>query len=269
MSHFSVAIFTKNNPDSNQIDNILAPFWEEREVPPYVAETKEQAIARIREEIDEYAKTGCYAQWKKNPKKYEAEHPNSEHLYYLKNEFPKKLTFTDDDCYKEAIRYTSQGNIDHEGNLISTRNPDSKWDWYEIGGRWNKLLALKRDVTKGNPNYTNSALVSNIDFEAMREKAKREIEPFEDCFERQFYSSEYFNQMYPTKDNYINRKTTFSTFSVITPDGKWHEEGEMWWFGLSTSTPEESVKYINGYYETFVKPAISNGWFMTIVDCHI
>ena len=27
--------------------------------------------------------------------------------------------------------------IKQNGDLLSTYNPNSKWDWYTIGGRWN------------------------------------------------------------------------------------------------------------------------------------
>lgn len=32
--------------------------------------------------------------------------------------------------------------LDEHGNAMSTRNPDGKWDWYEIGGRWHGLLTV-------------------------------------------------------------------------------------------------------------------------------
>lgn len=28
-------------------------------------------------------------------------------------------------------------------------------------------------------------------------------------------------------------------------------------------------EYIDTYAENFIKPAIENGWYLTIVDCHI
>jgi len=65
---------------------------------------------------------------------------------------------------------------------ISTYNPHSKWDWYELGGRWNGFLKLKegtqgnncrrswanRDCEAGHCDETNK---KNIDVEGMRDSA--------------------------------------------------------------------------------------------------
>lgn len=31
------------------------------------------------------------------------------------------------------------------GNELSTYNPNSKWDWYSVGGRWRNSLLTKED----------------------------------------------------------------------------------------------------------------------------
>ena len=40
---------------------------------------------------------------------------------------------------------------DENDNLISHYNPDSRWDWYSIGGRWSGFLPLKDRDEEGNP----------------------------------------------------------------------------------------------------------------------
>ena len=162
----------------------------------------------------------------------------------------------------------------------STYNPKSKWDWYEIGGRWSGLLKLKdgKSGKKGEPAYGctpaeadeyDSCLTSDLNFEAMKQARYTQMESFENCWEKKFYKPEYFNRMYPSEYIYIKTKTTFGTHSVITPDGNWHSCGEMGLFGCSSETPEEKQTFIDSYYEMFIKPAIENGWYITIVDCHI
>ena len=32
--------------------------------------------------------------------------------------------------------------LNEDINVLTTYNPQSKWDWYEIGGRWSGLLIL-------------------------------------------------------------------------------------------------------------------------------
>ena len=60
MSHFITLVFTKENGKS--VDELLAPFVENIEYAPYVVYTKEQAIAEIRKEIEDY-KNGLYARY--------------------------------------------------------------------------------------------------------------------------------------------------------------------------------------------------------------
>ena len=125
---------------------------------------------------------------------------------------------------------------------LSTYNPDSKWDWYEIGGRWQGMLILKKHANgfRGSPIFKeiskdyDGAFVRDIDFEAMRK-----------------------------------REAIFSTYAVVTPDGKWHEPGKMGWWGMPFATPKSERKWHRGYYDRFIKPAIENNWYMVIVDCHI
>jgi hypothetical protein len=74
-----------------------------------------------------------------------------------------------------------------DGKLIKAvnrTNRDSKWDWYQIGGRWSGFLKLKDGSTGEHgerswtnageeiaSNYCDSALKRDIDFEGMRNDA--------------------------------------------------------------------------------------------------
>jgi len=59
----------------------------------------------------------------------------------------------------------------------------------------------------------------------------------------------------------------FSTYAVLTPDGEWHEPGQMGWWGMSHASQEDE-KLWDEAYENFLKEADPN-WTITIVDCHI
>lgn len=55
--------------------------------------------------------------------------------------------------------------VDEDGLYeMTTYNPDSKWDWYEVGGRWAGHLKLKGGVNGG----VNQAKAGDIDWEATR-----------------------------------------------------------------------------------------------------
>lgn len=64
-------------------------------------------------------------------------------------------------------------------------NPNRKWDWYTVGGRWTGFFKLKEGAKcevgsagimteRAKPGYADSALKGDIDFEAMRDAAGEE-----------------------------------------------------------------------------------------------
>ena len=68
--------------------------------------------------------------------------------------------------------------------LVRRTNPNAKWDWWTVGGRWSGFLAPKAtavDVEKGQPGLMGSqanpkgvdvAMKRDVDFEGMREDAR-------------------------------------------------------------------------------------------------
>lgn len=65
----------------------------------------------------------------------------------------------------------------------STYNPDSKWDWYSVGGRWTGFFKLKKDKTgetgecglmtaPAEEGTADILLKGDVDFEAMEEEAR-------------------------------------------------------------------------------------------------
>lgn len=155
MSHFLTLVFTKK--DGKTAEELLAPFDEHIEYAPYVKYTKEQAVAEIRKANEEY-KNGLYAEYLANPKEYEENCNNKCHIAYLKNVFPKRLNWTDDECYAEMKKYFSDDMIRPNGDLLSTYNPKAKWDYYCIGGRWHKCLKTF------NGEQVNTAYVKEVDW---------------------------------------------------------------------------------------------------------
>lgn len=155
MSHFITLVFTKE--EGKTVDELLAPYDEDIVVAPYIKYTREQAIAKTRREIEGY-KNGTYAKYLADPEKYAEDCSNEAHLQYLREEFPKKLNWTDEECYEDVASWYEDEDKDEQGNLYSTYNPNSKWDWYSIGGRWNGYLK-----TLSGEN-TNEDYVSEIDW---------------------------------------------------------------------------------------------------------
>ena len=152
MSHFAVYVFT--NKDGRDIDELLAPYDEEIVCAPYIVYTRQQAIEKVREEINDFKNSSIYQDFLRDPDTYKQNCENEDHIKYLEEEFPKKMKWTDDECYEDLKRWYEEDMIDEDGNLLSTYNPNSKWDWYEIGGRWSKEL-INKEGKNTDIDYAN------------------------------------------------------------------------------------------------------------------
>lgn len=273
MSHYSVMVLTDEN---TQVDELLAPFDEEIIVEPYIKMTKQQIIEEQKKEIEDYRTTGCYAKYLENPELYKEKHKNNpEHLNYVENIFPKKLSFTDEELYQDYIQYYGADEITEDGSIISTYNPKSKWDWYVEGGRFSNMLKLKEDGS-----LVNSAYAREIDFSVIQEDYNNAIRFWEVYVEGQepqteeeksyisYIRKEYYIDRYKAKENYAKHCATIHTYAVLTPDGNWFEPGKMGWFGVSHAKVEEEIEFEKNF-DKYIQMAIENDWMITIVDCHI
>lgn len=70
------------------------------------------------------------------------------------------------DKYPDAITWVKEyeGLVQQDGDWGYFHNPDAKWDWYIVGGRWSGFLILKDGCR------ANEALVKDVDWEAMRKE---------------------------------------------------------------------------------------------------
>lgn len=181
-----------------------------------------------------------------------------------------------DDCPKEYLEFfeDEECEVDDEtGKKGYWENPNRKWDWYQVGGRWKELLKLK------DGSFADQAKVSDLDLSIDEESYNHAsrfwevvvenspispLENPEDFFN--LYKREYYIDQFGSKEVYALNYATFQTFAVITPEGKWFEKGEMGWRGVDSSTNESRKEYKQIFNE--VLEANSNS-FITVVDCHI
>lgn len=261
MSHFSVAVFTD---EYTTVEDLLEPFDEGIKVEKYIALSKEEIIKKEKEHIKFLKK--IYKEYMKDKRKYRREHINNiNHLRFVKT-IPSIAKWNDKKIYKNAIKYYSEEEISKDGGIYSTYNPDSKWDWYEIGGRWSNRLIIN---DKNNEIlHVNYAKVKDIRWDLMKENIKKHLPSYEKAKKENEWRKEDFLRKYPTEQSYIEGCTRFYTYAVLTPDGEWYEPGKMGWWGISSATPEEEEKFERNYEEKFIKTADPE-WFLTIVDCHI
>lgn len=241
MSHYTVAVFHREGQD---IDWLLAPYDENISVAPYVRFTREQAI--------QY----CRDRWREE---------------YLEGK-------SDDDLWQDVA--ADYDNLtDADGNIYSTYNPNSKWDWYQEGGRWGGMLRLKPEARERlGYDTADEARVGDIDFSPDKDEYDGALRFWDVVVDGKpqedgeniwtIYNPDYFRDRYGDRETYARLTSQFSTFAVVTPDGIWQEKGEMGWFGCSDETHEESRDWDEHYQERFIDAADPN-WILTIVDCHI
>lgn len=266
MSHFSVAVFTK--PNGKSLEELLAPYSENLDVESYIYKTRDDIIQEGLKYKDNI-KAG-----KTQISKYNKDIFNANDI---------------DALFKAVCEYYEY-EPDENGNVWSTYNPDSKWDWYSIGGRFpGKLKSNNGQHGEGSAFHANpmidgefdSARIRDIDFSMDMEAYNEAIRYWEVAVDKQplkdgedpddfinYYRDGYFEEYYKDKETYAKIMSSFTTFAVVTVDGKWHEKGEMLYFGMSTETADESLDWDLHYKERFIDTADPD-WTLTIVDCHI
>jgi hypothetical protein len=160
MSHFTVLVVTKVEPtdeDGSELSTLMEPYAEDREVEPYWTD-----------EADSFE-----TWW---DRKY---HVDEGHV-------PADVTFEGLMAFfksegdgDQLYRLTADGKVERQ----TTYNPDSKWDYYRIGGRWSGRLKLKPDALtgrvaakswdspEGTPEGVDVARKGDVDLEGMRDAA--------------------------------------------------------------------------------------------------
>ncbi|TWT44942.1 hypothetical protein RAS1_13620 [Phycisphaerae bacterium RAS1] len=206
MTHFTVAIIIP--PRVNDIDAFIVhqmdPFSENTEVEPYVCYTPEQAAADIASSIHRLELIIS-----RNEDGYDIDKCR-QNLDELRSTTPEQR-------YQE--RSKTYETFNESGEPLSTYNPDSKWDWYVIGGRWDGWIN---------------------DLETSRERIDDNIASTREAIER----------------NKIPH-------AIITPDGEWHERGQMGWWGTLLTENENWDEQARCIFAGFPDERV------VVVDAHI
>lgn len=142
---------------------------------------------------------------------------------------PKEIALKDK--YPDYETYLSDWHgVDDDEEQGYHKNPNAKWDWYSLGGRWSGLIKLKNGAT----GITGKAGV--FDNETGIDQAKK---------------------------GYIANFDDLVTFALLK-DGKWFERGEMGWWGVvsdeNNEWDNELKKLVKGLPEETL---------ISIYDCHI
>ena len=230
--------------------------------------------------------------------------------------------------YKDLDTYATEYNgykKNDEGRYGYWENPNAKWDWYQLGGRWSGFFKMKPGSegvvgsaglfsAPAEAGYADSALKKEIDFASMMEEASKKagekwdlikkltegLEPAkswehvrDEMFPGQIdkartyyhdqpamkavsnWSSENGHSIFGldledfdcTREEYCldAARGSFVPYAVIK-DGKWHQKGEMGWFGISNNEVSES-KWTAQVAQMIDE--LPEDTMLSIYDCHI
>jgi len=135
--------------------------------------------------------------------------------------------------YYNSIDEAKAAYLDFDEDESYWENPNAKWDWYVLGGRWSGMIKLKKGKSG---EFGNGSLVMGnrpgID------QAKR---------------------------GDIENLNELKTFAIIK-NGKWYERGEMGWWGVVHNESDE-VEW-HKQIEALLS-GLQDDELISIYDCHI
>jgi hypothetical protein len=245
MSHFFVGVILhKDSLNKESIYNLMNPYCEYNEVEEYdrkciCAEMKGREKAEKEAEKE-------FGSWNELRDKfhnlYEKEKKTNEELNKLWLEFIKSKrdwisNFIEADLDKnkpDPDCYECNGT----GFYKSTYNPDSKWDYFVIGGRWNGEICGKyKGDEKGGFNF---------------DKKFNEIE-------QNYISIPDFIKLVEEKG-----LENVMPYAIVSPEGEWHEKGKLSYWGMSFEEKDDWSKIAMDLLRKYDKRYVIVG-----LDCHI
>ena len=267
MSHFTcLVILPKGKAYTEQLlGEMMEKYSENIEVEPYL-----EACYCVGNEARRFAKEKAERETGKTFDDLRSEHRGMDESVQPEwSEFISDRLALEERCEKEHHLYQKPQadceDCEGEGLRKTTYNPDSKWDWYQVGGRWGGLLQKKDGIR------ADVAKVKDIDFKEMESKARENAEKSweeskdMDSTERYFRFGIEKNQ---TKEKYLADAITFTTYSVLTGDKQWHERGQMGWFAMVIDEKETEEEWVNNYFSRFIEN-LDPETTIVVVDCHI
>ncbi len=155
-------------------------------------------------------------------------------------------------------------NFDKNGNGLTTYNPNSKYDYYDVtGGGWKNGLHTK------SGKYVSECKISDLNWSEdlkKKEHAKRFWEVYVDGEELNanedrddfvsYLKPEYFRNMFQTKERYMSYDSIPQVYATVLPDGKWFED------------ENNSADWVLDYKKNFLDK-LSEDTVATLIDCHI
>lgn len=239
---------------------------------------------------------------------YESTGVRDEHVEFVEIS-DKQLKAIEDDYYQNGTNQTLEEYIratwaytQEDGKWGSWTNPNSKWDWYVLGGRWRDFFklhngeradqALKKDIDfQGSldeaaedaaQEYDKARQLIDahgegfVEIEDMLEEAKRNGTSEVDAWDR--YKEQpllaHWKAYWTTpkdfavdRDTYIRRacNRAFVTFAILR-HGEWIERGEMGWW-CSVRNARDEAEWTELFWRTIDE--LPDDTLLSLYDLHI
>lgn len=212
------------------------------------------------------------------------------------------IVHTQEEADEQDFGYVLVGSDGKAKKVVTRTNPNAKWDYYQIGGRWKDFFPTR------NLEAADQALKRDIDIErAAREESKKATDRFDlweqtflehgrpESFEavhsqvedveeaRERYSQQAAIQAYRNhrhrawgcpvqvfgfdRETYVQdqAKRALVPYAFVK-DGQWHGRGDMGWFGVSSNNTDQNL-WAEQYLKMF--ESLPGDTILTMVDCHI
>lgn len=276
MSHYTTTVVVREAESVEdalrQAEEALAPYDENTEIDPYFRAESEESVERAIE----------YRANSEGGVKPSEDDPN--YIDWVREAVGAYCGLSaEDGVYREETK---------EFGVMSTYNPDSQWDWYQLGGRWQGFYMLKHGVSHmpealGEPGVFGNdgnvegkvdvARKDHIDVEGMRTLAAQEADVQYDAFEQATKGLEVPEPWQTMRDRRVAEALGVESVSITDVDihdprvrsaleaARDEYHSHPWWVAVNEgnlvgflSDPHESFFVGNGGREAYIQSAKDN-----------
>lgn len=327
MSHFSVMVVTDHKPTDTELGNILQP-WHEYE---YTGIDDEYVVdVDITEEAEHEWLEGTTRVLKMPNGTYESRYDDKFYTGEPEDELGKRtgrrafvmpegaeelkvtnlesaeLLGQDLNAAKDECIFSYYGCLKRDGRYFKKTNPNAKWDWWQVGGRWSGFLTPNYDPSEDPLNKEVCFLCrgsgKRLDMPEQEKcngcngtgiKTKwptqwRDVDgncmrvgdiPVEQLRDEWNSNPAVIAakdaKIYPwdlgdfacDRATYIFHAVNMAVSAfAIISNGKWYERGSMGWWGAVSDEKDMDAWFVE---ISKMLEDLSNDSWITIVDCHI